>query len=162
MTPSNTTTAASSIRWQWSAFAELSGEEMYAVLALRQEVFIMEQACRYQDIDGVDREGWHLLGWATDSARLIAYLRCLPPGLKFDECALGRVVIAAPERGFGVGTALMQEGLRRTAEAFPAHSIRIGAQQHLEYFYRALGFVAVSAPYFEDGIAHIEMLRPVR
>lgn len=162
MKPSNTLSTASSTRWQWSAFDDLSGEEMYALLALRQDVFIVEQACRYRDIDWVDRKGWHLLGWKTDAnakEKLIAYLRCLPPGLKFEECALGRVVTAAPERGLGIGTALMQEGLRRAAIAFPAQSIRISAQQHLEQFYRALRFVTVSTPYVEDGITHIDMLR---
>ena len=171
MAQSNCSSTTASIRWQWSAFAELSGEELYAVLTLRQEVFIVEQACRYRDIDNTDCDGWHLLGWDTnvelglDAAtrtkpELVAYLRCFPPGLKFAECAVGRVVVVPLSRGRGIGTALMQEGLRRVAVQFPAEPVRIGAQEHLQDFYKALGFVTVSESYLEDGIAHVEMLRP--
>ncbi len=150
--------------WQWLPFGDLSVAGLYAVLELRQAVFVVEQACIFPDIDGHDQHAWHLLGWQSSPdlgpPRLAAYLRCLPPGEKFAECSIGRVVTSAAARGSGIGRLLVAEGLRGTAERYPGQSIRIGAQLHLERFYAGFGFETVSAPYDEDAIMHVEMLRP--
>lgn len=128
---------------------------------MRQRVFVPEQNCLYQDIDGLDQQACHLLGWRQqDGARtLAAYLRCFGPGIKYSEASLGRVLTAAAARGRGIGKALLEQGLRRIEQQFPSQRIRISAQQYLERFYRDFGFAVVSAPYSEDGIAHVEMLR---
>jgi len=150
------------VAWQWKRFAELTPAELYALLAARAEVFVVEQRCAFQDLDSVDQFAWHLLGW-TDGDRepvLAAYLRLIDPGRKYAEPSIGRVLTTAPFRGIGLGREAMREGLVRAALLFPGRPIRIGAQQRLERFYVELGFRTVSAPYDEDGIAHVEMLRP--
>ena len=149
------------IEWQWCSFAELSGAEVYEIMARRQDVFILEQTCLYPDADGVDQGAYHLLGWTMADGRrqLAAYLRCLAPGVKYAEIALGRVLTTPIARGGGMGRKLMEEGIARALQLHPGQRIRIDAQAHLEGFYGSLGFVTVSAPYDEDGIMHIEMLR---
>ncbi len=149
------------IDWQWQAFEQLDAPALYQALELRQQVFILEQQCLYPDIDAYDLDAWHLLGWrGVDGRReLAAYLRCLAPGAKFPEMSLGRVLTAQAARGLGIGKLLLAEGIARATGQFPGHPIRIGAQARLERFYRGFGFRTVSAPYDEDGIAHIDMLR---
>jgi ElaA protein len=149
------------IEWQWKRFAELSPAETYALLAARAAVFVVEQNCAFQDLDGLDQAAWHLLAWAgSDSGRTLAgYLRLIEPGAKYAEPSIGRVLTAAAFRGTGLGRALMREGLARSAELYPGGAVRIGAQQRLERFYEELGFRTVSAPYNEDNIMHVEMLR---
>ncbi|MBC7415562.1 MAG: GNAT family N-acetyltransferase [Herminiimonas sp.] len=148
--------------WQWRAFDDLSGADLYEALKLRQAVFVIEQNCIFPDLDGADQESFHLLGWLGHGAQrtLVAYLRCLPAGVKFVECSIGRVVSSPAARGTGIGKQLVEEGLRRTMALFPGQAIRIGAQQRLERFYADFGFVTDSAPYDEDDILHVEMLRP--
>jgi ElaA protein len=147
--------------WHWLTFEQLGSANLYAALALRQEVFILEQTCLYPDIDGYDPAALHLLGWHTVNGqrRLAACLRCLAPGAKYTEMSLGRVVTAPWARGTGIGRELVAQGVERAVAQFPGHAIRIGAQAHLERFYQSFGFVTVSAPYDEDGIQHIDMLR---
>jgi ElaA protein len=147
--------------WQWLAFEQLHGADLYAALALRQQVFILEQQCLYPDIDGHDEASFHLLGWQVNNGqrRLAAYLRCLPPGAKYAEMSLGRVLTAPFARGSGIGKLLLAEGIGRAVRQFPGHNIRIGAQAHLERFYQSFGFETISAPYDEDGIQHVDMLR---
>jgi ElaA protein len=146
--------------WQWSRMLELSSGETYTMLAARQQVFAVEQHCAFLDADGHDTQAWHLLGWADDGdvRVLAAYLRVLDPGRKFVEPSIGRVLTAMPYRGTGLGRVLMREGLARTTRAWPGRPIRIAAQQQLESFYASLGFRAVSAPYQEDGIPHVDMV----
>jgi ElaA protein len=148
-------------KWQWSSFAELSGEQIYEVLAQRQQVFMLEQACLYPDMDGLDPRAHHLLGYrmVDGERRLVAYLRCLAPGAKYVEMSLGRVLTTAAARGLGLGRELLAQGIAHAERTHPGHRIRIGAQHHLEPFYAGFGFVTVSAPYDEDGIMHIDMLR---
>lgn len=144
--------------WIWRAFAELSAHELYSILQLRALVFVVEQECAYNDLDGYDAGSHHL--FTQDAAgRVIAYLRLLPPGVKYAEPSLGRVVTRPDVRGSGLGLELMREGLRRASSDFPGAPIRIGAQRRLESFYQSLGFATVSPPYDEDGIEHVEMLR---
>lgn len=149
-------------QWQWSAFDGLQVDDLYALLAARQEVFILEQQCLYPDIDGIDRVAHHLLGWQMQDGerRLAAYLRCVPPGVKFDEASIGRVLTTPAARGTGIGKRLVEEGVRRTEALYPGRGIRISAQLYLQRFYEGFGFRATSEVYDEDGIPHIEMLRP--
>ena len=150
------------IEWQWSSFADLAVADLYEMLALRQQVFVLEQTCLYPDIDGLDPSAYHLLGWRTADGKreLAATLRCLAPGTKYDEMSLGRVVTSPSARGTGLGRELVAQGIARAGQLHPGHAIRIGAQAHLETFYAGFGFRTVSAPYDEDGIPHIDMLRP--
>jgi len=142
------------LRWIDRSFGELSAIDLYAILALRERVFVVEQKCAYQDADGYDAQSRHV--WAEDAAHTIqAYLRIVPAGVKFAEVSIGRVVTAPEARGTGLGKVLMKHGIA-LAGAVP---IRIGAQAHLEKFYGELGFVRASDVYDEDGIPHIEMLR---
>jgi ElaA protein len=150
------------VEWQWKRFAELTPAELYAFLAARAAVFVVEQRCAFQDLDFADECAWHLLGWssANHARALAAYLRLVDPGRKYAEPSIGRVLTTAPFRGLGLGREVMREGLARAAALYPGSPIRIGAQQRLERFYVELGFRTVSAPYDEDGIDHVEMLRP--
>jgi ElaA protein len=142
------------LTWHVREFADLAVGELYAILALRQRVFVVEQNCAYLDADGVDAASRHL--WAERGGEVAAYLRIVPAGVKFAELSLGRVITAPEARGAGLGRELMKRGI---AAAGPV-PIRIGAQAHLEKFYGELGFVRASDVYDEDGIPHIEMVRP--
>jgi ElaA protein len=148
------------INWSWKRFAELEPRELYALLGARAEVFVVEQACAFLDLDGLDEFAWHLLGWSNGAgeSRFAAYLRLIDPGRKYAEPSIGRVLTTAAFRGTGLGRAAMREGLARASALYPGQPLRIGAQQRLERFYRELGFRTVSDPYQEDGIAHVEML----
>ena len=151
---------APKVRWQWSRFADLAPAHLYAALAARQQVFAVEQHCAFQDADGHDLHAWHLLAWddVPGAPVLAGYLRVLDPGRKFAEPSIGRVLTVPPYRGIGFGRTLMAEGLARTRLVWPGLPVRIAAQHRLERFYAALGFRAASAPYDEDGIAHLDML----
>jgi len=147
--------------WQWSAFDDLSVADLYQVLQQRQQVFILEQSCFYNDFDGLDQGAHHLLGWRTADGKreLAAYLRVLAPGAKYTEMSIGRVLTSAGARGSGIGRELLARGIAHAQRAHPGHRIRIGAQRYLERFYTGFGFVTFSEPYDEDGIMHIDMLR---
>lgn len=146
--------------WQWSRFSELEPEELYAAVRLREEVFVVEQQCAYQDADGRDPQAWHLLGWSGETRRdLVAYARIFERGVRYTECSIGRVVTSPRVRGTGIGKALMAEALRRIDMLVPGQPIKIAAQRRLEKFYQDFGFRTVSAPYEEDGIIHVDMLR---
>ena len=141
------------LRWHDRAFSELTTAELYAIVALRERVFIVEQNCPYLDADGVDPQARHV--WAEEAGVIRAYLRIVPAGAKFAEISIGRVITAPEARGTGLGKELMKRGLAAAGDA----TVRIGAQAHLEKFYGELGFVRASDVYDEDGIPHIEMLR---
>lgn len=147
--------------WQWSRFSELTVDDLYAVVRLREAVFVVEQNCPYPDADGRDPNAWHLLGWVQGPVQreLVAYARIFEPGARYTEGSIGRVVSAPGVRGTGIGKALMAEALRRLESLAPGQPIKIAAQRRLESFYLALGFRSVSAPYEEDGIIHVDMLR---
>ncbi len=145
------------LAWTWQRFAELGVDGLYDLLALRAQVFILEQG-PYLDPDGLDRHSGHLLG--RDSAgTLHAYLRIVDPGLKYAEPSMGRVVLAKPLRGSGLADVLVAEGLARSDAAWPGGGNRISAQAHLQRFYGRHGFVAVGEPYLEDDIPHFQMWR---
>lgn len=149
--------ADSGISWRFLSFDALSKLELYEVLQLRSEVFVVEQACAFQDLDGADVQAMHLLG--TRGGQLVAYARCFAPGVKFVEASIGRVVTHASARGGGIGHVLMKEAVGRLQQHWGAQPIRIGAQARLEQFYLQHGFANTGQPYIEDGIPHIEMLR---
>lgn len=150
---------SSELSWQCLAFDELDTRTLYALLALRMSVFVVEQNCPYQELDGKDQQAWHLLGYRQ--GELLATARILAPGASYSGASsIGRVVSAASQRGTGLGQALMAEAVNACLTLFPAYPIRIGAQAHLDAFYRRFGFVPAGATYLEDGIAHIEMTRP--
>lgn len=145
------------IGWRWARFGELGVDNLYDALQLRCRVFVLEQG-PYLDPDGLDRQSWHLLGRDAQGA-LIAYLRLVDPGARYDEPSIGRVITAPQARGNGLGRALMAEGVAGCERHWPGRAIRISAQAHLERFYGALGFVRVGDDYLEDNIPHLEMLR---
>ena len=148
--------------WRLARFDELSRAEIHEVFQARIAVFVVEQACPFQDLDGRDPDCWHLIGRNDPGGALLAYCRLVPPGVKYDEPSIGRVLTTAQGRRAGLGRELMREALARTDALWPARSLRIGAQQYLERFYGEFGFARVSEPYDEDGIMHIDMLRTAR
>jgi ElaA protein len=140
-------------------FDELSSRELYAILALRQRVFVVEQACAYLDADGLDEIAHHL--FIGDAAGAIAaYLRILPPDSRYPEPSLGRVVSSPEARRSGLGRAIVARGIEVTHELYPGLPIHISAQRYLERFYGELGFVSASEPYLEDDIPHVGMILP--
>ena len=150
------------IQWQWKTFAELSVHELYAIMKVRQEVFVIEQNCVYQDVDNLDQTAWHMMAWDINSHKepqLLAYCRVILPGYKYKELAIGRVLTINQVRRTGLGRELMTKTLSQIASKYPEQLIRISAQLHLEKFYESFDFKQVSEPYDEEGIAHIEMLK---
>ncbi|MDT8439388.1 MAG: GNAT family N-acetyltransferase [Wenzhouxiangellaceae bacterium] len=148
-----------SLNWRADAFEDLGCGSLYSILAARIAVFVVEQNCPYQDADGLDADSLHVQ--ASDAqGRLWAYARVTPPGSRFKEPSIGRVLTTSRARGCGLGHELMRWTLSEIHRRHGAVAIRISAQRHLEAFYQAHGFTTTSAPYDEDGIEHVEMLRP--
>ena len=145
------------ISWRFVPFSALTSLELYEMLQLRSEVFVVEQSCPFQDMDGADMQAMHLMG--MKDGRLVAYARCFAAGEKFAEASIGRVVTHMSARGGGIGHVLMKEAIASLVRHWGAQPIRIGAQARLEKFYNQHGFVQNGQPYIEDGIPHIEMLR---
>lgn len=144
--------------WRWYAWRDLDCDTLHAFLKLRGDIFVVEQACAYADIDGLDPRCAHLCARDRDG-RLLGYLRLLPPGLKTPQPAIGRLAVDRRARGRGLARALMREGLRECGARHPGFAVFLSGQQHLQDFYASLGFRAVSAPYLEDGIPHVDMQR---
>ena len=147
-----------SLTWRCLPFDALHARTLYALLQLRTEVFVMEQNCIFQDMDGADARCFHLLGETADQA-LVAYARLVPAGLNFTEASIGRVVTRPAARGGGLGHVLVREAVRALHGLWGVQPIRIGAQARLEAFYRQHGFEPDGPIYIEDGIDHIEMVR---
>ena len=146
------------LHWRCLPFEGLSLAELYTVLQLRSAVFVVEQHCVFQDMDGLDSACHHLLG-KDGTGQLLAYARLVPKGLAFAEASVGRVVTAPAGRGRALGHALMAQACDQLHALWGTQPIRIGAQAHLQAFYSRHGFVADGATYIEDGIPHVEMLR---
>lgn len=144
------------MNWIFKKFTDLTLNELYEILRLRNEVFVVEQNCPYQDLDHKDQHSWHLAGWHDD--QLAAYTRIIPPGISYTEASIGRVVTSPHHRRSGVGRILMQLSIQHTFEQFHVDSIRIGAQVYLKKFYTSLGFISTGKEYLEDNIPHVEML----
>lgn len=144
------------IQWSLKPFQELALVELYEILQLRNDVFIVEQHCNYQDIDGKDRLSMHLQG--RIDGILVAYVRILPPGVSYDEPSIGRVLNARSVRGKGVGQSLMRKAIAETIALHGKTPIKIGAQLYLKRFYESFGFIQCSEPYLEDEIPHVKMI----
>ncbi len=144
--------------FKWSRLESLSALECFEIIAARESVFVVEQKCAYPEADHYDLEAWHLC--VSLKAEFAAYLRVIAPGLKYEQASIGRVMTLKKFRNLKIGRALMREGIRFTEQTFPDMGIQISAQVYLEKFYASLGFTVVSKPYDEDGILHIDMLKP--
>lgn len=141
-------------------FAELSVYELYDILALRQEVFVVEQNCPYLDCDGKDLDSHHLMIRDATSGKLLASTRLLPEGLAYENyVSIGRVVSSPSARGTGIGRFLMQVSIEKTRDLFGTrHPIKIGAQTYLLKFYESFNFRSTGEEYLEDGIPHTKMI----
>ena len=137
-------------------FEDLTNTELYNILKLRNEVFIVEQNCPYFDMDNKDQYCWHLMGYDQDN--LVAYCRLVPTGISYNTPSIGRVVTAAPHRQLGLGKKLMQTAIDKITELFDCSEITISAQLYLKNFYGSLSFIQVSDIYLEDNIEHIKMI----
>ena len=147
------------MNWHFARFDDLSPRDIHDLYQARAAVFVLEQKCPFQDVDGADPQCWHLIGRASPQGEVLAYSRLVPPGVKYPEPSIGRVLTTAAARRTGAGRELMAESIARLEKLWPGRPIRIGAQQYLERFYGSFGFARASAPYDEDGIMHIEMTR---
>lgn len=144
------------LQWKLKSFDRLSSGELYDILVLRSEVFVVEQQCAYQDIDGKDQTSTHLMAYRGNE--LVAYARLLPPGLSYKTASIGRVITRRTERGAGLGKELIRRAMEAVVGLFGKGLVTISAQQHLEAFYGAFGFVRQGDAYLEDGIPHIKMI----
>jgi len=148
------------IDWRVCRFGELSPVELARIYRARQQVFGIEQQCIYLDADEADEVSHHLAAWSPLHAVPLAYARLVNPGGKYAEPSMGRVITTAPARGLGLGRELVRRVIEHSALVHPGQAIRISAQERLARFYADFGFVAVGEAYLEDGIPHLEMLRP--
>ena len=148
------------IEWVCKHHSDLGKEQLYALLKLRSEVFVVEQKCAYPDLDGQDLEGdtYHLMGWEDD--QLKAYLRLLDPQSQGGDVVIGRVITAPQARGQGVGHEMMEQALKQAEKHWPQVPIYLSAQAHLQGYYGKYGFVVAGEEYLEDDIPHIGMRRP--
>ncbi len=148
------------IDWDIKSFKKLGTDELYGLLKLRVDVFVVEQNCPYPEIDGRDRhpETLHLVGKNKDG-EILSYLRILPPGLRFEQVSIGRVVVNKNSRGQGISEAMLKIALDQIHRTWPNEDVKISAQLYLRDFYQSHGFEAVSKNYLEDGIPHIDMVR---
>ena len=149
------------IEWTCMHHRELDIHQLYEILRLRSEVFVVEQQCPYQDVDGQDlhADTCHLLG--RDNGQLVAYLRLLDPSTQGGDVVIGRVITAASARGTGLGHALLTHALEQAAQRWPQVPIQLSAQAHLQGYYGRYGFIAQGQEYLEDDIPHIAMRREV-
>lgn len=145
------------IDWILKKFEELTPFELYAILQLRNEVFVVEQNCIFQDADDKDQACWHLSGYANQ--KLVAYSRIVPPGIIYKEASIGRVVNSPSFRKCGLGKLLMEKSIETVHSLYGMVPIKISAQLYLLNFYQSYGFVHWGEPYMEDNILHIQMLR---
>ncbi|MCG3766581.1 GNAT family N-acetyltransferase [Vibrio cincinnatiensis] len=145
--------------WQCRSFSELTPDELYELLKLRVNIFVVEQQCPYPELDDKDRikETRHLMGYHQQ--QLVACSRLLPPGASYPSVSIGRVAIAQSARGQGLAYQLLEQALIHCAQHWPKQAIEIGAQTYLTDFYTQYGFIATSESYLEDGIAHVDMKR---
>lgn len=149
---------SATFHWISKDFTALSAAELYALIQLRVDVFMLEQSCLYRDLDNKDQKSLHFMAFDPQNQALVAYSRIVPPGLSFTEPAISRVITSLAYRGQGLGIELMERSIALCQEQYPAQAIRIGAQAHLQQFYSSFGFVGEGEIYDEDGIPHIEMV----
>lgn len=145
------------LKIQTKTFKQLTTDELYALLQLRSKVFVVEQDCVYQDLDGKDKKALHVLGYKDN--KLVAYTRIFKPGDYFEYASIGRVLVDADERKFKHGYAIMEASIKATEDYFNETKIKISAQVYLKTFYNNLGFHAIGEAYLEDGIPHVGMIK---
>jgi len=143
--------------WTIKSFQELSTSELYSILQLRVNVFIVEQSCPYPELDGYDADTLHLEYIENDE--LLAYARILPPGIKYDRASIGRVIVNGKARGKGLAKQLMERSIANIEQRWPGEEIQLQAQTYLKEFYASFGFKEVSPEYDEDGIPHVDMVK---
>lgn len=146
------------IQWLLRKFDELTTYQLYAILQLRNEVFVVEQNCVFQDADNKDQDSYHLMGF--HQTKLVAYTRLVPAGISYEQPSIGRVATSPSVRRSGAGKELMQQSIAALYNLYGKQPIKIGAQLYLKGFYESFGFAQVSDVYDEDGIDHIYMLKP--
>jgi ElaA protein len=146
------------LHFKWSRIEDLSALELFTLIKARESVFVVEQQCPYQETDDMDLHSWHLA--VSIDNQLAAYARVVDPGIKYEQPSIGRVMTTSGFRNSKIGRALMNEAIRFTEAQHPHMGIKIGAQAYLQRFYESLGFETVSPPYDEDGIPHIDMVKP--
>jgi ElaA protein len=165
--------AHDALQWRWKPFSDLTGLEVYDMLEARNAVFIVEQQCVYNDVDGLDRAAWHLFAYAADvaaegetraqdrggatRASLAGYLRVLLPDESDTDVRIGRVLTTSAFRRIGLGAALLEQALKHIVAQWPDAAIKLHAQAHLQMFYGAFGFEPISEIHDEDGIPHVWM-----
>lgn len=143
--------------WTLKKFGDLTPAELYAIMQLRNEVFVVEQNCVYQDCDDKDQLSHHFMGW--EEGKLLAYTRLLPAGTSYEEPSIGRVVTTPSARRSGLGKELMKRSLEEIEKLYGKIRVKIGAQLYLLPFYESFGFEKTSDIYLEDGIEHVEMVK---
>ncbi|WP_342514245.1 GNAT family N-acetyltransferase [Sporosarcina sp. FSL K6-1522] len=144
------------MEWMYREFEQLTGREVYEMLRLRIDVFVVEQNCAYHEVDGYDYDSIHV--FCTDAKGLAAYARLLPAGVKYEEASIGRVIVRPDKRGTGLAHTLMEQSVRYINTQWQPAKIRLQAQSHLARFYGKHGFEIVSDPYEDDGIPHVDMI----
>jgi ElaA protein len=147
------------IFWKCKPFDALSPHELYGIIKLRNEVFVVEQNCVFQDADDKDQRCYHLAGYKDN--QLAAYARLVPSGISYKQISIGRIITSPAFRKSGAGKALMQKAIDYAFQLFGTQPIKIGAQLYLKKFYESFGFVQEGEVYDEDGIDHILMVREV-
>ena len=145
------------IQWLLKKFEELTPYQLYAILQLRNEVFVVEQNCVFQDADDKDQNAYHLMGFENN--KLVAYTRLVAPGEIYEQPSIGRVVTSPVVRRSGAGKEVMKQSIDAVYTLFGIQPIKIGAQLYLKKFYESLGFEQISVVYLEDGIEHIYMIK---
>ena len=145
------------LHWLLKRFDELTPYQLYAILQLRNEVFVVEQNCVFQDADDKDQDSYHLMGFLDN--KLVAYTRLVPAGVSYEQASIGRVVTSPSVRRSGAGKLLMQQSIDSLYTLFGKVPIKIGAQLYLQHFYESFGFERVSDIYLEDGIEHVYMIK---
>ena len=138
-------------------YQDLEIDELYAMMALRAAVFVVEQNCVYQDLDYKDQKALHVMGWIND--KLVAYTRLFGPGDYFDQASIGRVIVSMDQRGHNYGHQIMSASINAITQHYKTDRIDISAQTYLEQFYTAHGFLPLGEEYLEDGIPHIKMIK---
>src|SRR2546423_4225477 len=146
------------VTWRACRFDDLTLRELQYIYMARQQVFAIEQACIYLDVDGYDEPAWHVAAWSPQHRVPLAYARLIDPGHKYAEPSMGRVITTEAGRGTGLGRELVRRVIELSRRVFPGHGLRISAQSRLEKFYEEAGFVIVGERYMEDGIPHTEMV----
>lgn len=144
------------MNWKIKRFEELKLKEMYEILALRNEIFIVEQECPYQDCDGKDEKSYHL--FAEEDGEIVAYLRIIEKGVSYDEISIGRVTVKKSYRGKGISREMLSKAIEFIEKDLKETEIKIQAQAYLLNFYKSFGFKEVSEEYLEDNIPHIDMV----